>query len=183
MRSTPRFPRRLPRFLSCALAATLLAACGFQLRGTYALPYESLYIAAPDYSTIGAGLKRAIRNTSTRLADSAEDAQASFRPTGESRTSVILALSSAGRVREKRLIYHYTFRVVDHRGSDLILPVSVELFRDITYADSDVLAKTQEEELLWQDMENDLIQQLMRRLLVTKPSWPKHNAGDAGNAR
>lgn len=29
-----------------------------------------------------------------------------------------------------------------------------------------------EEELLWRDMENDLVQQLMRRLSMTKPSAP-----------
>ena len=32
------------------------------------------------------------------------------------------------------------------------------------------LAKEQEEELLWRDMENDLIQQLMRRLSSAKPA-------------
>ena len=63
-----------------------------------------------------------------------------------------------------------------------MLPVSVELFRDITYADSDVLAKTQEEELLWQDMENDLVQQVMRRLSMTRPDWPgEHADGRAGD--
>ena len=48
----------------------------------------------------------------------------------------------------------------------------VELNRDLTYSDSDVLAKTQEEDLLWRDMENDLIQQLMRRLAAAKPDFP-----------
>jgi len=31
------------------------------------------------------------------------------------------------------------------------------------------LAKTQEEDLLWRDMENDLVQQLLRRLATVKP--------------
>lgn len=162
---------RLPLFRSLLVALALsLAACGFQLRGAYSLPYESLYIAAPDFSVVGAGLKRSIRQTgSTRLAESAKDTQAIFRPTGELRMPVILSLSSAGRVREKRLTYRYSFRIVDGKERDLIQPVTVELFRDITYADSDVLAKTQEEELLWRDMENDLVQQLMRRLAASKP--------------
>ena len=174
--------RFLARFFLPVLAAALLAACGFQLRGAYTLPYESLYIAVPDYAVIGAGLKRAIRNTSTRIAESVEDAQASFQPAGESRTSTILALSSAGRVREKRLVYLYNYRVVDRKGRNLVLPVSVELFRDITYADSAVLAKAQEEGILWQDMENDLVQQVMRRLSMTRPDWPEdHAQAQAGN--
>lgn len=150
-----------------------VAACGFQLRGAYNLPYESLYIAAPDYSVVGAGLKRAVRATgSTRLAENADDAQAIFRPTGEIRLPIILSLSSAGRVREKRLTYRYNFRIVNRDELNLIAPVTIELYRDITYADSDVLAKTQEEELLWRDMENDLVQQLLRRLSTLKPVFP-----------
>jgi LPS-assembly lipoprotein len=156
-----------------AVLLTAIAGCGFQLRGSYALPYESIHLAGADYSLIIAGLKRAIRASgSARLADSAEDAQATFLPTAETRDTIILSLSSAGRVREKRLRYRYGYRIVDNKGRDLVLPGVVELNRDLTYADSDVLAKTQEEELLWRDMESDLVQQLMRRLVAAKPSPP-----------
>lgn len=151
----------------------LLAGCGFQLRGSYALPYESLFVSGADYSVVATGLKRAIRaSKSTRLADKAEDAQATFVPTAEAREPIILSLSSAGRVREKRLRYRYAYRIVDAKGRDLVLPGVIELNRDLTYADSDVLAKTQEEDLLWRDMETDLVQQLMRRLAAAKPSPP-----------
>ena len=155
------------------IALTLLAACGFQLRGSYELPYESLFISGPDSSVIIAGIKRQIRSAgTTRLAESREDAQAIFQPTAEARVPLILSLSSAGRVREKRLRFSYGYRVVDIKGRDLVPPVQIEVFRDITYADSAVLAKTQEEELLWKDMENDLVQQLMRRLSANKPVFP-----------
>ena len=106
------------------------------------------------------------------LADSAKDAQATFLQTAEAKEPIILSLSGSGRVREKRLRYRYGYRVVDDKGRDLIAPGIIELNRDISYADSDVLAKTQEEDLLWRDMENDLVQQLMRRLSMTKPSAP-----------
>ncbi len=160
------------RFSLLAVLFMALTACGFQLRGSYALPYESLYLAIADTSVVGAGLKRAIRASGTRVADSAKDAEATFVPTLELREPVILSLSSAGRVREKRLRYVYGYRVINSKGQDLVLPGSVELNRDLTYADSDVLAKTQEEELLWRDMESDLVQQLMRRLAAVKPSPP-----------
>ena len=146
-----------------------LAACGFQLRGAYTLPYSSLYISGSDYSLIIANLKRAVKASGTTLANSAQEAQAIFLPVNEIREPVILSLSSAGRVREKRLRYLYAYRIVDAKGRNLLAPGTVELFRDLTYADSDVLAKTQEEELLWRDMESDLVQQLMRRLAAAKP--------------
>ena len=162
------------RSTALVLFSLLMAGCGFQLRGSYALPYESIYLAVPDTSVIGANLKRTIRASgSTRLAESAEDAQAAFQNTLETREPVILSLSGAGRVREKRLRFRYGYRVVDSKGRNLILPGLIELNRDLTYADSAVLAKTQEEELLWRDMENDLVQQLMRRLAASKPVTPE----------
>ncbi len=156
-----------------AVLMAVLAGCGFQLRGAYDLPYESIYLAVPEYSLVGAGLKRAIRSSGTRIALSPQDAQATFQPTGETRLPVILSLSSAGRVREKRLTYRYAYRIVDAKGRDLVLPVTVEINRDLSYADSDVLSKTQEEEFLWRDMEGDLVQQLMRRLAAVKPVTPE----------
>ena len=166
--------RSMLRLSLFALFVAGVAGCGFQLRGSYTLPYESLYLAIPDYSLIGAGLKRAIRASgSTRLADSKEDAEATFLPTAEAREPVILSLSSSGRVREKRLRYRYGYRVVDNKGRDLVLPNTIELTRDLTYDDSNVLSKEQEEVLLWLDMEKDLVQQLMRRLAATKPRPPE----------
>ena len=154
-------------FLLAALFTTLLftlSGCGFELRGSYSLPYESIYVEGPDYSLIIANIKRAVRNSgSTRLAETRQEAQAIFIPNGETRAPEILSLSSSGRVREKRLRYTYGYRLIDQKGRNLIPPGSIELTRDLTYADSAVLAKEQEEELLWRDMENDLITQLMRR--------------------
>jgi LPS-assembly lipoprotein len=147
-----------------------LAACGFQLRGSWQLPYDSIYVDIPSHSEFGAQLKRTIVGTgAARLADSAADAQAIFVPTGETRERKILSYSSAGRVREVQLKYRYGFRVRDAAGKDLVPPGTVEMVRDLTYDDSQTLAKEQEEDLLWRDMLNDLTQQIMRRLGGRKP--------------
>jgi LPS-assembly lipoprotein len=156
----------------CVFVLWLLSGCGFQLRGAYSLPYESIYVAAGD-SVVGAGLKRQIRASGgTRIADSAKDAQASFLPAGEWRDAIIVSLSGSGRVREKRLRLRYAYRIVDAQGRDLVPQAYVELSRDVSYADSETLAKTQEEGLLWHDMENDIVQQLMRRLVAARPKPP-----------
>ncbi len=163
--------RRLKVWLFVLVSAAI-AGCGFQLRGAYTLPYESFYVATGEASVIGAGLKRYIRASGGVLTDSAKEAQAVFYPEGEIRETVILSLSSSGNVREKRLRYRYGYRIVDNKGRDLVPPGAVELFRDMTYADSTVLAKTQEEDLLWRDMETDLVQQLLRRISTAKPVPP-----------
>lgn len=162
------------RALACLLVTVLLAACGFQLRGAWVLPYESLHIGLPDTSVVGAGLKRQITaGGGTRLAATSAEAQGTLLQTAEVRERQILSLSTAGRVREVRLHYRFAYRVVDAKGRDLVPVSGIELTRDLTYDDSAVLAKEQEELILWRDMETDLVQMLLRRLATVKPVFPK----------
>ncbi|MDE2599677.1 MAG: hypothetical protein KGL40_08640, partial [Rhodocyclaceae bacterium] len=49
------------------LCVTLLTACGFKLRGSYDLPFDTLYIALPENNELHAVLKRNIEaGTKTR---------------------------------------------------------------------------------------------------------------------
>jgi len=71
---------------------------------------------------------------------------------------------AAGRVREFRLVYRVGFRVSDGKGGDFLPPNTVALSRDVTYDDADVLAKETEEQLLFREMQTDMVQQIMRRI-------------------
>ncbi|MBL8391416.1 MAG: hypothetical protein JNN21_06025 [Candidatus Accumulibacter sp.] len=158
------------RFIVLLAVGTLVAACGFQLRGSYSFPFESLYLSMPENSVIGAQLRRSIRASNPNLlVPKASEAQVLFVPGSEARDRVILTVSGTGRVSELRLRYLFPYRLADNKGRDVVPPGSVELVRDLTYDDSQVLAKQQEESLLWRDMELDLVQQLMRRLAAAKP--------------
>lgn len=142
-----------------------LTACGFQLRGDASLPFESLYIEGGQ--DIVVDLQRAIRPTATKVTDSAKDAEAVLQITGESREKRILGLTSAGRVSEFRLLYRVSFKVAGKSG-DLLSPQQIELRRDITFNDSQTLAKESEEALLYRDMQNDAVQQIIRRMSVVR---------------
>ena len=159
--------------LALLALALALSACGFQLRGSYALPYESLHIALPSGSVIGAGLKRQIRASGgTRILEVEEkdEAQGTFVQTSEQREKRILSLGTSGRVREVRLVLRYSYRILDPKGRELVGNTGIEVTRDATYDDSAILAKEQEEQLLWRDIENDLVQQILRRLAAVKPT-------------
>jgi LPS-assembly lipoprotein len=113
-------------------------------------------------------LKRTLRGSqATRIADRAEDAEAIFKPTGESRERKVITYSSGGRVREVQLIYRYSFSIIDRKGRDLIAPEVITMTRDMSYDEANALAKSAEEDLIWRDMMNDLTQQIMRRLAGT----------------
>ncbi|CAG4884892.1 LPS-assembly lipoprotein LptE [Georgfuchsia toluolica] len=162
----------MKRILTALLCATLLSACGFQLRGKADLPYASLYIALPEASTLRAKLVRSIRaGSKTTIADAAASSQAVLGITGDSTVKNILSLNSAGRVREYQLVRTFGYRVHDQTGRDLIPPGQIVLQRDHTFDDSQVLAKQTEEDLLIRDMEDDIVQQLLRRLAASKPDF------------
>lgn len=157
------------RVLIAILFVSLLAGCGFQLRGAQPLPFESLYLAVAENSELGAALKRNIRaQGGTRLVDTPQEAQAIFTVVGEAREKNILSLSSAGRVREFQLRLRFAFRVHDLKGREFLPTNEIVQTRDISFSDVQVLAKEQEENLLWRDMQNDLVQQIMRRMAAAK---------------
>lgn len=161
-------PRLLPAL--SALLLLLPAACGFQLRGAVTLPYETLQIAQPEASELRAALKRQVEaSTATRIVEDAKQAQASLQVIADNSSKDILSLSSAGRVREFQLVRSFTFRIVDNQGREIVAPGTIRVTREITFDDTRVLAKESEEALLRKDMQNDLVQQLLRRLAAAKP--------------
>ncbi|HVS27277.1 MAG TPA: LPS assembly lipoprotein LptE [Burkholderiales bacterium] len=157
------------RFVLAIATSFLVAACGFHLRGQTTLPFESLYVNASGGSAFATQLKRAVlAGTNARLSDSSKDAQAIFDLVSEIQEKQILSLSGAGTVREFELRYRVAFRVHDNQGHDWIPQTEIILKRDVTFNDSQVLAKESEEALLYKDMQSDAVQQVMRRLSAAK---------------
>ena len=66
-----------------------------------------------------------------------------------------------------------SYRVHDGKGGEYVPPSVVQLQRDITYSDSEILAKEAEEQLLFRDMQSDLVQQVLRRLSGAEKPKPK----------
>jgi LPS-assembly lipoprotein len=162
--------------LLAAVLAGALSACGFHLRGEgghYTLPFSSLYVGLPESSPLAIDLKRNIRaNGHTAVARVAKDADASIEVITDpekTRTKTILSLNSNGRVRQYLLSYNIVFRVTDKTGNELLGPTPINLSRPIDFNETQVLAKEQEEALLYKDMQTDLVQQMMRRMAAIKP--------------
>jgi len=145
-----------------------LAGCGFRLRGTADVPFQTLYVPNSD-SGIALDLKRNVQaGTQAKVVDDAKQAEAVLVFSEEFREKNILSLTSQGRVREFQLRYRVGFRVHDGKGGEFIPQTSIALTRDITFNDTDVLAKEAEEQLLFRDMQSDMVQQIMRRLAVSR---------------
>jgi LPS-assembly lipoprotein len=142
-----------------------LAACGFRLRGSQSLPFDSVYIEAPANSPIAQELARNIRSGSTtRVVEDKASAAAVIEIIGETRERDVAAVDAQGRAREYRVRLRVAFRVRDAKGKDLLGATTLNLGRDLFARDEQMLAREYEETQLYLDMLLDASQQILRRL-------------------
>ena len=153
--------------LLAIVALAVLAGCGFHLRGAAELPFETVYL--PATGGIGLDLRRNIRaGTRTVVVDDPQQAQAILEFLQEVRSKEILSLSGGGRVREFRLFYRVVFRVHDGKGGEYLPASTLLLARDFTFNDAEILAKETEEQLLYREMQADMVRQILHRLSSAK---------------
>ena len=154
--------------LAGLLSVATLSACGFQLRGQYTLPFSSVFISTPGGSVVALELRRELANIPTKLMPSAKDADAQLNIIEDRRDRQILSLSGAGRVREYDLRLRVVYQLIDGKGGVFIPTSEIQLSRILSYEDSRIIAKQQEEALLYQDMERDAVGQILRRMTAIK---------------
>jgi LPS-assembly lipoprotein len=158
--------------LAVAGAALVLAGCGFQLRQAPHFAFSTIYVGAAPSSSLGNELKRTIAFSDgvTVIGDvtRAGTAQVVLDVLADQREKVVVGLNASGQVREFQLRTRFKFKLRTPQGKELIPETELLQQRDISFNESAVLAKEAEENLLYRDMQTDLVQQLMRRLAALK---------------
>ncbi len=157
---------------SAALPALALSACGFKLRGPVVLPFTSLWTNFPANSSLGNEFRRNLRtsNPQLQIVEARDKAQVVFFVHSDTKDKVVLGLSSSGVVREYQLLVKLRYEILDGQGRELSAAHDMILKRDVTTSDAQILAKEREDELLFREMQSDLIQQMMRRLAALRPA-------------
>ncbi len=155
------------------LMVLALAACGFHLRGTnlkdVQFAFKSLYLKAPGETPFVADLRKALIANKITLATTADAADLVLEVVSEQTIKQILSLSGAGRVQEYQLFYTVSLRAYDNQQNDWLPVEEISLSRILPYDDTQVLAKQQEETMLYKDMRSDAVGQAVRRLYRAKP--------------
>ena len=151
-----------------------LAACGFHLRGEVAMPFRTLYIDAPGYNQLQVDafyqrLAKRLQMSGVVLEPSPAQAQVVLKILPQTRTRNILALTSAGQVAEYRIALTLTYVVLGPNGRAIAAPATINLTRDYTYNTNQYLAMGAEENLLYRDMENAALEQIVQRLQDIHP--------------
>ena len=150
-----------------ALIMTSLMSCGFHLRGVADVTFRSIFIQGSTL-VISQNLNKSLAVNGVNLFKSADGAELLLEMVGEESEKRILSLAGTGTVNEFELYYrvHYRTKLA---GADLWSPVqTVEARRDFTYSDANLLAKQGEEKRLNDNMQQDVISNLTRRLSALK---------------
>jgi LPS-assembly lipoprotein len=157
--------------LRLAAAVALVAAlpgCGFRPRGATALPFRRVALVgfAPR-SPMAAALLRALPPAVAVVASPAE-AEVVVRALADERERSVAATTAAAQVRELQLRLRVVVRAESPAGRELMPAVELRLARDLTTSETAALAKAQEEEDLFREMQADVAGQLVRRLAAIR---------------
>jgi LPS-assembly lipoprotein len=147
-----------------------LSACGFELRHAPHFAFSTIYIGSAPASALGNELKRSVATSDgvTVVPSLAGNPQVIMDVLGEQREKAVVGLNASGQVREFELRLRFKFKLRTPQGKELIPETELLQQRDISYNETAALSKETEENLLYRDMQTDLVQQLMRRLAAVK---------------
>ena len=152
-----------------ATGAVAITGCGFKLRGSFTYAFKTLYSGFVETSTLGNEFKRVLATDSAlTLVTTAEKAQVVLDVISEQREKVVVGITSSGQVREFQLRIRMKFRLRTPAGKEIIPETELLVQRDVSFNETAVLAKENEEAVLYRDMQTDMVQQLLRRLSAIK---------------
>lgn len=156
------------RRLLLAGTAALLGGCGFTLRRPPQLPFQRIALVgfAPR-SALAEELRRQLL-LQVSVVDAPAQAQVVLRALEDVRERSVVASTAAAQVREMQLRLKFNFRADTPLGRELIPRAELLLTRDLSYSETQALAKEEEEAVLFRAMQADVVSQVLRRLAAVQ---------------
>lgn len=172
--------RHWVRGLACLALFTVLGACGFHLKGVTPLPFDTLYTNIPENSAFGAQVRRAIRAASPNTRFVSEPGKAKARLTQLANTQSMreVSLNPQGQVEEYELNLTFVFQLTDDKGHLVLPPTTLEAIREIPYDSSALQAKQGEIGTLYIEMQQSLVDRIVRRLASPEVTKAFNNPED-----
>lgn len=156
----------LTTLVTTVLTATLLSACGWHLRGSMSMPMdlESVYVTAEDsHGALITDLKRTLVSNHVATTDNSAEAQYSIALGNEERERRTVSVGNDALAAEYELNMSVDYQITNQAG-EVIASNNATTYRSYTFDRDAVVAKAEEERLIEQEMRNNLVQQILRRL-------------------
>lgn len=159
--------KRLLRVLLVSCLALSLSSCGFQLRGSSALPDEMAvtYIKSFNpYGTLVVDFADALRAHQVTVTDDSSEATAVLEIVSGKWRKDVLSVNSSGKVLEFQLRQTIHFSVTSSDQLPLVETQRVEMTRDYLYSSTDVLSKVREEAVVRRSLQQELVNLAILRI-------------------
>lgn len=149
---------------ACSALVLALTGCGFQLRREPSLPFKRIALSGFGARSNQATALRRAAGTGVEFLGAPAQAEVVVVALSETKERGVVGSSAAGQVRELRLVVKLRYRVLGRDGQEWLGPTELTQYRDMTYNETDALAKELEEGQLVRDMEADIARQVVRQL-------------------
>lgn len=163
--------RRLALQGFAAMVVVSVTGCGFRLRGSgVTLAFSSLQFAGSGSRGLVQRLTNQLEASGVRIvaptpqANGEAPAQVVLTIELDQRERVVVGGTASGQVRELELRQRVHFHLRTVRGRSLLEDVALQQMRELSYSETEALAKAAEESLLFDDMLSSLARQIMMRL-------------------
>ena len=165
---------RLPRLL-VAILLLALAGCGFQLRGSGAMP-QAMAVTCIEgvkpWSSLYLDLRAALEGYGVTVTGDRGEATAVLRVLeNESRTDV-LTVDIGGKVQELQYVQMIRFQVAARDQQVLVPEQDVTARRDFVFNKNEILAKERESQFIRQALQRDVVNLAMLRIMAAGRDVP-----------
>lgn len=145
----------------------LVSSCGFHLRGSTSLPPALSVTAIQDAATptaVGRELRQVLAANGARVTDNAAEARATVRIVGEQSDRRLAGTGQTSKEKQYELQFAVTFAAAAADKSWSADEQTVTVTRQMMFDETQVLAKTAEQEQLQQVMVQDAARQIVARI-------------------
>ena len=152
--------------LACCLAVSL-SACGFQLRGSAALPEEmavTFIQSGRPWGSLMDDVAEALRTHHVKVTEDKSEATAVLEIISDTRDKDVLSVDNSGKVLEYQLRQSIQFAVNTSDKLPLLEPQTVTMTRDYLYSSTDVLSSEREQVVVSRALQRELVNLVMLRI-------------------
>ncbi|GAB6141016.1 hypothetical protein JCM14076_17450 [Methylosoma difficile] len=154
----------LPQKITLFVAVLMLTACGYHLRGEVDLPenLKNVYLDGAS-APLREHFRKILKASSSRLLDRPENAGLVIHIVTEKSDQRALSLSSRGRSNELELSYRIDYELANAADGLMTPRQPLEIKRQYFNNQQDILAKSNEETVIRQEMYQQAVQTIVNR--------------------
>lgn len=149
------------------LTLLVIASCGFHMKGIREMSFKTISLEGKELS-FTKNLKKVLISNKVEIVTPTENPELRVELLGEESEKRILSLSGQGLVREYEIFYRVRYRIKTIDSETWSQENVLEMRRDFTYSDSNVIGKEEEEKLINESMRIEAITNLFNQIKLIK---------------